>query len=200
MSQYGISHTVLGLFDRSGFYIEAGASNPFDQNNTSLLEENGWTGLLVEPRTDHNHEYATLRPRSIVENYALVDKNCTTTSIPFGTNGHMSGPCPSHLASNTLIEVPCCTLDNLLRKHNRREVDFFSLDVEGYEHQVLGGIDFDYCKFNILLVEGHGDASYEFCNKKEDFSYLESYGYRLDHLPAPGQYFYIHSSFTRKNG
>ena len=200
MSQYGISQIVLDLFDnKNGFYIEAGASSAVDQSNTYLLEKNGWTGLLIEPRIDHNDEYKIFRPNSIVENYALVEKKITSKTISFGLDGHMSGSCPVHVSTKqTIIEVPCCTLDFLLKKHNRREVDFFSLDVEGYEHQVLDGIDFDYCKFNIILIEGHCDWMYEFCNKKEDFSYIEKYGYRLDHCPAPGQYFYVHNTFKNK--
>jgi hypothetical protein len=76
MSQHGIDQLVYNIFNQknNGIFIEAGASKPDDQNNTAFLEAKGWTGLLVEPITDYNDIYKAIRPNSILENYALVEK------------------------------------------------------------------------------------------------------------------------------
>jgi len=199
MSQYNIpENIILKAFNRSGFFIEAGASDPIDQNNTYCLEQHGWTGLLVEPRPVYNDRYKEIRSKCIVENYALVDFSVTQKTIDFvfHPSGHESAYHPFLENRGTVEKVPCCTLDYLLRKHSIIEVDFFSLDVEGNEHQVLEGIDFNYCKFNCILVEGHGPDPYAVYNRKEDFSYLENHGYKLHDISIPHQYLYVHESFT----
>jgi hypothetical protein len=39
------------------------------------------------------------------------------------------------------IEVPAYTLSHIVKENNIKEIDFMSLDVEGYEVEVLKGID-----------------------------------------------------------
>lgn len=175
MSQFNIDDFVLSVFDKPGFFLETGSSHPTDQNNTYKLEQLGWSGLLVEPRILHNEEYKNIRPNSIIENYALVDKSYMDETIKVYESEHyhmhnVSGIWQS--VNNT--EWPVSTLDRLLRKHDIRTIDFFSLDVEGYEHEVLGGIDFNFVKFGLIVIETH---DYTWNNKNEDFSYLKEFGY-----------------------
>ena len=54
-SQNNIDNIILKNIGTSGFFIEAGGSDPNDQNNTHLLEINGWKGLVVEPKTEFNN-------------------------------------------------------------------------------------------------------------------------------------------------
>jgi len=44
------------------------------------------------------------------------------------------------------LRVPAITLNTILNKHKLIKVDLLSLDVEGYEVEVLKGIDFDKYK------------------------------------------------------
>jgi hypothetical protein len=63
-------------------------------------------------------------------------------------------------------------LSKLLTKHNMSEVHFMSLDVEGYEEQVLKGIDFDKVFFHVIDVENHGQIGVV-----QDFSFLNNFGF-----------------------
>ena len=72
-SQNNIDTIILNNVSEKGFFIEAGGSDPNDQNNTFMLEMNGWNGLIVEPKIDFNLTYQQIRPNSIVENFVLVD-------------------------------------------------------------------------------------------------------------------------------
>ena len=38
-------------------------------------------------------------------------------------------------------------------ENSLKKIDFFSLDVEGYEYEVLKGIDFNSHEFKFLLIE-----------------------------------------------
>jgi len=178
MSQHNIDRFILDFFKNfKGVYLETGSSHPTDQNNTYRLEQNGWSGLLVEPRMDHNEDYKILRPQSIVENYALVGRDYKEETIKAYKHeyDHMYNiPGIHDIDQENYTIWPVTILDTLLKKHNMRNIDFFSLDVEGYEHEVLSGIDFDFVKFGVILLEYH---DYTWNNKTNDFSYLEDYGY-----------------------
>ena len=51
------------------------------------------------------------------------------------------------------IDVNATTLTKVLNKLKVSHVDFFSLDVEGYETEVLRGIDFSTITFDYIFVE-----------------------------------------------
>jgi FkbM family methyltransferase len=183
MSQYDIDKFVFDFYQgHKGVFLETGSSHPVDQSNTYRLEQNGWSGMLVEPRQDHNTDYKIIRPNSIVENYALVSKNFEGDSVKSHMHeaGHMYNISGIHIGDghsiDNLVEWPVTTLDKLLRKHQMKTIDFFSLDVEGYEHEVIEGIDFEYVKFGVIVIETH---PYEWNGKTSDFSYLNGHGYKF---------------------
>ncbi len=60
------------------------------------------------------------------------------------------------------MSVPCFPLESLLAALNRTHVDYFSLDVEGKELEVLKTIPFDKIRIDTLSVEySHGSAGKE---------------------------------------
>lgn len=173
-AQNNIDHIILNNVGTEGFFIEAGGSDPRDQNNTNLLESKGWKGLIIEPKTDWNSIYNTLRPNSIIENTVLVSFDHQGSTILGDFRRYMMGGVintfnsPDWSPSNH----PCSTLDAILKKHDIKEVTFFSLDVEGYEIEVLKGINFNDVFFHILVIENHFQKGY-----KDDFSFLEEFGF-----------------------
>jgi len=180
-AQNNIDTIILRAVGEKGFFIEAGGSDPHDQSNTALLESKGWTGLVVEPNPEFNQKYREYRPNTIVENYALVDFNWDKDFILADCSRYMTGGVLNIHGSSDWNpqEYPATTLDRLLKKHNITEVHFFSLDVEGYETQVLNGINFSETLFHILVVENH--ASLEGINPnsvfESDFAFLETFGF-----------------------
>ncbi|MCH2127440.1 MAG: FkbM family methyltransferase [Pirellulaceae bacterium] len=75
------------------------------------------------------------------------------------------------------LVVPTSTLDRLLRKHAIDHIDFFSLDVEGYELEVLRGLSLDTFLPRYILLE---------CNvqtvKTQIDEYLIDYYEQVDQL------------------
>lgn len=160
------------LGDRPGVFVEAGANDGVTQSNTLRLElEHGWTGILVEPIPSLYRECKANRPACIVEQCALVagdfqeatievhDADLYSTVKGFRTQAeedeHLAiGRAVQHMRETRVVRVPATTVSALLDKHGIRQVDLFSLDVEGFEEHVLRGIDFRRHRPRFILVEG----------------------------------------------
>lgn len=173
-AQNNIDKIIFKNIGSKGFFIEAGGSDPTDQNNTFFLEKNGWSGIIIEPKKDFNDLYKNIRPNSVVENYVLVSFDYKNETI-LGDFSHymMGGVQNTHKFPNwNPSEYSCATLSKILDKHNISEVDFFSLDVEGYEIEVLKGINFYDVFFHVLVIENHDQKGY-----KDDFGFLTEFGF-----------------------
>lgn len=160
---------------KRGFFVEAGANNGKSQSNTLYYEKYmGWRGLLVEAIPALAEHCRQNRPKCIVENCALVAADyseehiemnyCNLMSVVKGglknfeeEQKHLlSGrKCLAEGDETYSVITPAKTLSYLLDKHQIEHVDLFSLDVEGYEAQVLKGIDYDRHLIDFMLVEVH---------------------------------------------
>jgi FkbM family methyltransferase len=152
----------------NGFFIECGANDGWRQSNTLMYERNlNWSGLLIEPIIEMYDVCCSVRPNSIVENFALVSSTYQEKKISgnFHTEGlhsqitsHIPDYYDKLMTDNLRLNrgecaVNCCTLNDLIIKHKIKKVDFFSLDVEGYEIEVLRGLDFNLLRPKYILVE-----------------------------------------------
>lgn len=150
----------------NGFFVEAGALDGLFMSNTKVLEDLGWNGLLIEPSLKAAKRCLENR-KAIVERCCLVSKEYDKPTIvgDFAFDGeHGIGAWSSvtrraygHQVGGKFTpfgaEVIAVTLENLFRKHNIGRVDFFSLDVEGYELEVLKGINFAEIDITYFLIE-----------------------------------------------
>ena len=142
-----------------GFFVEAGALDGLFMSNTKLLEDLGWTGLLIEPSFEACKRCLKNRKSTVVWN-ALVSNHYKGEKVygDFFYNGEEGKGAWSSITRNQhalkkKISVPTITLSNVLRTFNIKKVDFLSLDVEGYELNVLKGLDFDEFDVKYILVE-----------------------------------------------
>lgn len=164
----------------NGFFIEAGANDGVNQSNTLYFEKYlGWKGLLVEPVPDLARSCRVNRPKCIVENCALVAADYAGDTVEMNYCNLMSiveGAVESELQSKHLesgrrflagddstyrVTVPARTLSAVMESHGVGRVDLLSLDVEGYETQVLRGIDFERHRIENMLIEVHDREAVE---------------------------------------
>lgn len=160
-------------YKKPGFFIEAGANDGITQSNTFLLEkEFGWKGLLIEPSKLAFENCKKIRTNSKVYNYCLVSEDYDSKCIFGDFDGNlMSSVQGDRLSRKQLNLVPATTLQSLLDVNFINHVDFFSLDTEGYELNVLKGIDFNRVSIKKILIEVYEK------DKKEIFSFLKELGY-----------------------
>ena len=155
----------------AGTFVEAGAFDGVAQSNTMYLERyRGWRGLLIEPVPEHAEACRRNRPRSHVEEAALVSfdfpddfvqlRACSLMSVVRGgmkseeeENAHVA------TASELLRLVPrdvrarARPLSAILNQCGITDVDFLSLDVEGFELSALRGLDLTLHRPALMLIE-----------------------------------------------
>jgi hypothetical protein len=94
----------------------------------------------------------------------------------------MSSVNGERMNSNNLIGVKAQTLEKILdENHIQSEIDFLSLDTEGYELDILQGLNLDKYRPKYLLIEVYNNDFNNIVN------YLQSKNYVL------------HSNFTNYN-
>jgi FkbM family methyltransferase len=164
----------------NGFYIELGANDGIIQSNTAFLNfYKNWKGILIEPNFVKYEECLRNRPSNIILNYACVSKDYNEEYI-FGdfdnpTNDSlMSSIDGVRLGNKNLVKVKAITLEKILDENLKdKSIDFLSLDTEGYELNILKGLNLSKYRPKYILVEVY-DWDYENIIK-----YLEDNNYKL---------------------
>lgn len=159
----------------NGFYVELGANDGITQSNTLYFEERrNWRGVLIEPspsrflqcvdrRGKKNHVVcAACVPNDYPERFVEMeyadlmtvaksldsDLDSQTAHLD-AANRHMRG------TERRFIDGALARrLTDILDEANApRGIDFMSLDVEGAELAVLGGLDLTRYNFRYMLIE-----------------------------------------------
>jgi|694.fasta_scaffold70210_5 FkbM family methyltransferase len=174
---------LLKIIDFSdGFYIEAGANDGISQSYTYELEKKGWKGILVEPSLASFNECIKNRSKdNHFFNCALVNSE-ELTEISGDFNGSLISSINAQRYKgynnnsdnrNILTKVKSFTLNYILDKLNIENIDLLSLDVEGYELEVLQGLNLEKYKPKYILIEVYDKQ------KKDIFKMMEDNNYKL---------------------
>lgn len=167
-----------------GFYIECGANDGVDQSNSWFFEkEKNWKGLLIEPVPKLFKELKKNRSyKNIFINKFLVANNFKKQNVKLSDCDLLTS---LGNRNNKCFDAQVTTLTRILDENNCPNIiDFFSIDVEGYELEVFKGIDFTRYNFKFILVETNNfseiekflyDKKYIFKKKLSHHDYLFSY-------------------------
>ncbi len=164
---YVLSSVLDGV--ASGTYIDVGANHPIEYNVTALFYERGWHGITIEPNPEFIPLYAKLRPRDVHLNLGIASAAGTmtfyrVTDPPGGDGTYAAGGLSTfdpadarrwRRAGLTVSEsvVPVTTLNQVLEQRPLEEITILSIDVEGFEKQVLESIDLRRHRPLVIVVE-----------------------------------------------
>lgn len=175
----------------SGIFVEIGAARPDYLSNSALYRSLGWTIIAIEPNPEFCEQHRQ-RGYRILE-YACGDHD--EDEVDFSvvkTHGvqYLGGvvsyeshsslaikDAHARLASNMdirKIKVKLRRLDTILRTHapEVEHIDLLSVDVEGWELEVLDGLDFQKYRPRVMVIENlFRDRKYR--------AYMRAKGYKL---------------------
>ena len=159
------------IIDRDGgVFVEAGGADGYTQSNTYYLERfRNWRGVLVEPMPELAAAARRNRPGALVVECALTRPDdpsgyvemefgelfTSVRGVHEGDGEWTKGGLVLGWRDYRVERVPAKTLSAVLTEASVTHVDLMSLDVEGYEADVLAGLDLDRHAPAWLLVEMH---------------------------------------------
>lgn len=135
-------------------YVDVGAGDPIDCNNTWMFYKTGGYGVLVEPLDEFWPELWAKRPRDTLHCCACLDAD--ETSRPLRVCGTVSSFREDwKIRASDVRPVRTSTLDSILRHHPEiaANCQLCSIDVEGVEEQVIRGADWTVFRPEVLIVE-----------------------------------------------
>lgn len=151
---------ALGIFG-PGFYIDIGANHPIQDSVTHTLYERGWRGINIEPVLHYHKSLCAARPEDInlcvavgeaegeLVFFESAESGLSTLSPEMATLQRAEG----HDFVERTVKVR--TLSSICEEHLSAELpwQFLKIDVEGFEEQVLRGMDFRRWRPWIILIE-----------------------------------------------
>lgn len=164
-------------------FLEIGAFDGVTESNTILLERClGWRGVLVEanPQAWTSLKGAGRNHARLVHAAPMCANPNETSVVHMEVSGHTSATIGSANEPRVYrVPVPCVSLTRLLlralgshaegdsRMGPKPRVDFFSLDVENTEDDVLATLDFEAIDVALLFVESFNRLCEAVCPKRD---------------------------------
>jgi FkbM family methyltransferase len=204
-AQDNIDQIALKIIGTNGIFVEAGCGHYKEQSNSFALEEAGWSGIAIDFQREYVDGYIHHRPKTSYERCAIVGKDhegniIDTFGMGFAANclhppvGEVDGV---KVIDRRIVTVAAKTLQTIFDEHSVTDIDFLSIDLEGYEHEAISGIDFDKTNIKLICAEMHDVPNYK------DYDYMESLGYKNFYNSSPDgdQYKDVewHKWFARKD-
>ena len=185
------------------FFVEIGANDGEQHDHLKpILDRTSWRGIMVEPvpfvfeRLRNRYgDRASIR----LENVAIADRDGEmpfyhlaqvedpdADGLPFWYHGLGSFNRAAVLTHASLIpdlearlrcvQVPCLTFESLCRRCEVDHVDLLVIDTEGYDHEILRGIDWSVHRPRLVVYE-HYHLSPE--DREQLGASLREVGYEL---------------------
>jgi FkbM family methyltransferase len=143
-------------------YIDIGAFHPYALSNTAKFHLNGSVGITIEPNPDQYKYFLKYRKGAVNLNLGVGKENGELTyykmNVP--TMNTFDADAARDLVENQgfvivdKVTLPIMRLTEIIKEYaGNKFPDFLSLDVEGFDEQILGQIDYENNYPKIICVE-----------------------------------------------
>lgn len=152
-----------------GYYVDVGAADPVGYSATYAFYQRGWYGLNLEPVLEFAAALRSVRPRDTTLQIAAGDRDGEFTAyVVEGTGLSTMDPDRAEELRTSGFDVradtvPVRTLTSILDNHveSSQPIHVLKVDVEGFERQVLLGLDLERWRPWVLVIESTRPMSTE---------------------------------------
>lgn len=145
-----------------GFFVDIGAHHPARFSNTYFFYRKGWRGINVDALPGTKKLFGRMRPRDITIECGVGSQKGTLKYFMFNEpalntfselEAKKKDLPPYHITKT--MQLPVVTLKSILDQHlpQGTQVDFMSIDVEGFDHEVVLSNDWGLYRPRVVLVE-----------------------------------------------
>jgi len=173
-SQFGedlLIKSALDLFRiENNSYLDIGANEPVRGNNTYLLYQRGYRGVLIEPNPRLFQKLITERPGDTALNVGIGFNTQEKATYYLFPEEHNALNTFSEEEKNLIeaggikvekvIEVPLQNINEIISTHFGQGPAVISIDVEGLDEAIIASLDFSRHAPDVVCVESISFSSY----------------------------------------
>ena len=181
-------------YDYKGLIVEVGGATPEFLSMSKHFKDNGWRSIIIEPNPEFVEQHKNVGNEVYEFACSYEEKDSEFTIVHQKVNAY-GGIVTDHSFSSidvkqgylnqsnfilteentTKINVKIKKLDTILGDLNISKVDILSIDVEGWEIEVMKGLNTQNIDCKLIVVEN-------FLNDNSYNDYFESIGYHLSDI------------------
>ena len=154
---------ILGNLNiKEGFFVDIGAHHPTRFSNTYYFYSRGWRGINVDALPGTKKLFENMRPRDITVECGVGAKKGTLKYFAFNEPAlntfsdeeAKKKDYPPYRIVKTL-QIPIVTLKQILDEYLPcgTTIDFITIDVEGFDHEVISSNDWSRYRPRVILIE-----------------------------------------------
>lgn len=145
----------------NGVFVEIGALDWVLFSNTIAFEQRlGWHGVLIEGCPGHWAQLDRNRKSAFTKTVHMAVCDAPNGTVQYtsqcsagsGVPGDTGDKVTKGGRTGATVPVPCAGMGAMLKQHGIDHIDFFSIDVEGYELKLLQTMDWDI-PVDVMVVE-----------------------------------------------
>ena len=182
-----------------GFFVDVGCFHPSRLNNTFLMYQKGWRGINIDMNEISIKLFNLVRSEDININCAVSKKE---EEISFYTKKELFMSASLKKSSDLKIikKIQSRQLNNIINstKYKSRQIDFLSVDCEGFDLEVIKTLNFDIYSPKLICIE-IPNKNIEDLKEKETYQYIISKNYKMIFSNEMNSMFLKNDLFTNIN-
>lgn len=154
---------ILGeMASPARYFVDVGAHHPVRFSNTYYFYRRGWRGINIDPLPGTKGRFERMRPQDVTLECGVGEQTGELEYFMFNEpalNTFSEAEARKKDAPPYRIErkvrIPIRTLSDILGEclPVGQHIDFMTVDVEGFDHQVISSNDWERYRPRVVLVE-----------------------------------------------